>query len=102
MNHSRAILVLFFLNVVDAVTTLIWVTNDLAPEANQLMAMFLEWGVFPFLLVKLGMGAVTGLVLYYGSEYKLARIGVAIALVVYIGAIGSHILTGFAVFGLLL
>lgn len=102
MNHSRAILVLFFLNVVDAVTTLVWVKGDLAPEANHLMATVLEWGVLPFLLIKLGMGAVTGVVLYYGSEYKLARIGVAIALVAYIGAIGSHILTGFAVFGFLL
>lgn len=102
MNHSRAILVLLLLNLVDAVTTLVWVTSDLAPEANHLMAAVLDWGVLPFLLIKLGMGAFAAVVLFYGSEYKLARIGLTIALVAYIGAIGSHILTGFAVYGFVL
>ena len=99
MNHSRAILLLFFLNLIDALITLVWVGSGLAPEANNLMATVLDWGVVPFLLIKLGMGAFAGVVLSYGSEYKLARIGVTVALVAYVGAIGSHILTVFAVYG---
>ena len=99
MNHSRAVFLLFFLNLVDALVTLAWVTTNTAPEANQLMAAVLEWGALPFLVVKIGMGAFTALVLYYGSEYKLARIGVTVALIAYIGTIGSHVLTGLAVYG---
>ncbi|HEX6127285.1 MAG TPA: DUF5658 family protein [Pyrinomonadaceae bacterium] len=99
MNHTRAVFLLFLLNLVDALVTLIWVTSDLAPEANHLMAALLDWGVFPFLLVKVGMGAFTAAVLLYGSEYKLARVGVTVALVTYIGVMGSHVLTGLAVFG---
>jgi hypothetical protein len=88
---------LFSLNLVDALVTLVWVGGGFAPEANHLMAALLDWGVLPFLLVKIGMGAFTAAVLLYGSEYRLARIGVAIALVAYIGVIGTHVLTGIAV-----
>jgi uncharacterized membrane protein YebE (DUF533 family) len=63
------------------------------------MAGLLDVGDFPFLLVKLGMGAITALVLLRGADRKLARYGVALALVVYAGAMGSHIFTGLAAFG---
>ena len=101
MNHWRAVLLLFLLNLVDALITIVWVAGGWASEANYLMAALLEWGVFPFLLAKVGMGAFAAVVLLYGSEFRLARIGVAVALVAYIGAMGSHVLTGFAILGTL-
>ena len=51
------------------------------------------------LLVKLGMGVLTAVVLLRGAEKKLARYGVVIALTAYAGAMGSHVLTGLAAFG---
>jgi hypothetical protein len=53
------------------------------------------------LLVKLGMGAATALVLLRGADKKLARYGVVIALTAYAGAMGSHVLTGLAAYGYL-
>jgi hypothetical protein len=99
VNVSRAVVLLLILNFVDAVTTIFWVRNGIASEANGLMAGLLDVGDFPFLLVKLGMGAITALVLLRGADRKLARYGVALALVVYAGAMGSHIFTGLAAFG---
>ena len=99
MNVSRAVVVLLLLNLIDAVVTIFWVRNGLAPEANGLMASLLDIGDFPFLLVKLGMGAATALVLLRGADKKLARYGVVIALTAYAGAMGSHVLTGLAAYG---
>jgi hypothetical protein len=98
VNHARAVFLLFFLNLVDTVVTIFWVGTGSAPEANHLMAALLDWGVLPFIIAKVGMGAFTAVVLLYGSEYKLAKIGVTIALVTYAGVMASHILTGLAVY----
>ena len=98
MNHARAVFLLFFLNLVDTVLTIFWVGSGQAPEANHLMATLLDWGVLPFILAKVGMGVFTAVVLLYGSEYRLAKIGVTIALVVYTGVMASHFLTGLAVY----
>ena len=98
MNHARAVFLLFSLNLIDTVATIYWVGSGHAPEANQLMATLLDWGVLPFLLAKVGMGAFTAAVLLYGSEYKLAKIGVTVALATYIGVMASHVLTGLAVY----
>jgi len=83
VNLSRPIFWLLFLNIVDAFVTLIWVRSGIAPESNQIMAALLDVGDMPFLLAKIGMGVITAVVLYYGSEYRLARIGVTTALAVY-------------------
>ncbi|HYJ92338.1 MAG TPA: DUF5658 family protein [Pyrinomonadaceae bacterium] len=101
VNLSRPIFWLLFLNVVDAFVTLIWVRSGIAPESNQLMAALLDVGDFPFLLAKLAMGVVTAVVLYYGSEYRLARIGVTVALGAYVCTLGIHVFTGLAAFGYL-
>ena len=101
MNLSRSIALLFALNIVDAFITIMWVRNGWATEGNYLMASLLDLGEIPFLAIKLGMGAFMAVVLLYGSEYRLAKIGTRLALVAYAGAIASHILTGFAVYGYL-
>jgi len=101
VNLSRPIFWLLFLNIVDAFVTLIWVRSGIAPESNQIMAALLDVGDMPFLLAKIGMGVITAVVLYYGSEYRLARIGVTTALAVYICTLGIHVFTGLAAFGYL-
>jgi hypothetical protein len=78
-----------------------WVRSGLAPEGNHLMAAFLDAGNLPFLAAKLGMGTVCCAVLIYGSEYKLAKVGVSIALVVYTCVMGLHVGTGLAAYGFL-
>jgi hypothetical protein len=101
LNLSRSVSLLFALNIVDAVVTILWIRYGLATEGNYLMATVLDYGELPFLAVKLGMGAITVAVLLYGSQYRLAIIGVRVCLAAYSFAIVSHILTGFAASGYL-
>lgn len=93
-------LLLFSLNLLDGLLTIIWVRNGIAPETNQLMASLLDIGNFPFLFVKIAMGAVTAFVLLHWSDRRLARYGMTLALTVYLGIIGIHIFTGLAAFGI--
>lgn len=95
------IALLYGLNLIDALLTIVWVRTGVATEANVLMDAFLSAGVAPFLLVKIGMGTIAALVLLYGANYRLAQIGVTFALYAYSFAVGVHILTGIAASGLL-
>lgn len=101
MNIFRAVILLFLLNLIDAVLTLVWVRNGVASEANGLMSGLLDIGDFPFLFVKIGIGTLAALVLWKGADHRLARIGVNIALVAYVGAMGSHVFAGLAALGYL-
>jgi hypothetical protein len=97
----RPVALLFILNLIDAVVSIGWVRSGLAPEGNQLMASFLDAGNLPFLAAKLGMGALTCAVLLYGADFKLARVGVSLALIVYVCVMGLHVGTGLAAYGFL-
>ena len=101
MNLWRSVAILFALNIIDAIVTIMWIRSGVATEGNYLMASVLDFGELPFFAVKLGIGIVTCGVLLYGSEYRLARVGSRIALAAYSFAIVSHILTGFAASGYL-
>ncbi len=101
VNLWKPISLLFALNVVDALVTVVWVQNGWAEEGNLVMASLLDVGVAPFLAIKLGMGVVACAVLLYGSDNRLAKIGVRLGLAAYSLAIVSHVLTGFAVSGYL-
>ena len=101
MNLWRSVAILFALNIIDAIVTIMWIRSGVATEGNYLMASVLDFGEAPFFAVKIGMGIVTCGVLLYGSEYRLARVGSRIALAAYSFAIVSHILTGFAASGYL-
>jgi hypothetical protein len=98
---SRSVFLLFALNIVDAVVTIIWVRNGWATEGNYLMAVALDFGEAPFMAIKIGMGLFTAGVLLCGSQYRLAHIGARVALAAYSFAMLSHALTGFAVNGYL-
>lgn len=101
MKLLRPVCLLFLLNLIDAVVSIGWVRSGLAPEGNQLMAAFLNAGDLPFLAAKLGMGTLTCAVLLYGADRKLAKVGVSIALVVYVCVMGFHVGTGLAAYGFL-
>ena len=101
MKLLRPVALLFLLNLIDAVVSIGWVRSGMAPEANQLMAVFLDAGNIPFLAAKLGMGALCCGVLLYGADQRLARVGVSLALVVYFGVMGLHVGTGLAAYGFL-
>ena len=92
-------LLLFTLNFLDAVLTIYWVRNGFATEGNQLMATLLDIGDFPFLAVKVAIGAVTAVVLWRWRNLRLAKYGMAVALAIYIGLMGIHFFTGLSAFG---
>lgn len=101
MQLLHGTILLFGLNLLDALLTLVWVRSGVATEGNHLMARLLEIGDFSFLAAKVAIGAITVLVLLKWSYLKLAQYGLAVALAVYIGLMGVHIFTGLAAFGLI-
>lgn len=95
MPLFREVFLLFSLNIIDAVLTIIWVRSGVAPEGNQLMASLMEESDLAFFGVKLLMGTFAAVVLLRWGDRKLARYGVAVALAVYVGVMGIHLLTLF-------
>ena len=90
---------LFALNLLDALLTIVWVRTGVATEGNQLMASLLDIGNGPFLTTKIAIGAVTAIVLFKWGNRPLAKYGLAIALAVYIGLMGIHLFTGLSAVG---
>ena len=90
---------LFSLNLLDALWTIVWVRSGVATEGNQLMASLLEIGNGPFLGVKIAIGLIAAYVLVRWGSRPVARYGVAVALAVYIGLMGVHVFTGLSAFG---
>ena len=90
---------LFALNLFDAVLTIFWVRNGFATEGNHLMATLLDIGDLPFLAVKVSIGTVTAFVLWRWRKLRLAKLGLAVALAVYISLMGIHFLTGLSAMG---
>jgi hypothetical protein len=92
-------LLLFALNLLDALLTIVWVRSGVATEGNQMMASLLDVGNGPFLGVKIAIGAVAALVLLKWGNRPLARYGLAVALAAYLGLMGIHLFTGLSAFG---
>lgn len=92
-------ILLFALNMLDALLTIVWVRSGIATEGNQLMASLLDIGDTPFLVVKIAIGAAAAVVLSRWGNRTLARYGLAVALAVYIGLMGIHLFTGLSAFG---
>lgn len=101
MSFPQQALLLFLLNFFDAVLTIFWVRNGYATEGNLLMASLLDIGDSPFLAVKLAIGAVTAFVLWRWKNLKLAKYGLVFSLVIYIGLMAIHFLTGLSAAGYL-
>ncbi len=99
MQLSRQAFILFALNFFDAVLTLYWVHNGFASEGNQLMAGLIDAGYIPFLAVKLSIGAIAAVVFWRWGNLRLARLGLNLALAIYVSLMGVHLITGLSAFG---
>lgn len=93
MHLFREVFLLFSLNLLDAILTIIWVRTGVAPEGNQLMASLMEHSDLAFVGVKILMGTLVAVVILRWGNRRLARYGVAVALAVYISVMGIHLLT---------
>jgi hypothetical protein len=101
MHLFRETFLLFSLNLLDAILTLVWVRNGVATEGNHIMARLLESGDSSFLAAKIAMGTITALVLLRWGNLRLAQYGLTAALAVYISLFGIHVVTGLSAFGFL-
>jgi hypothetical protein len=102
MNLFRESFLLFSLNLLDALLTIIWVRNGVATEGNLVMARLLEVGDLTFLMAKLAIGTFAALVfLRFGGERRLGKYGITFALIVYISLMGIHALTGLSAVGII-
>jgi len=99
LNALVKSLLLFGLNWLDAQLTILWVRLNVATEGNDLMARLLNIGENQFLLFKLGIGAFAAFVLYRASHLPLARRGMRVVLVIYLGLMLIHTATGFYALG---
>jgi hypothetical protein len=99
MQLINQIVLLFGLNLLDALLTIVWVRSGVATESNQLMAELLYVGNFPFLSVKIAIGAVAAIVLLRFSHKPIARWGLTVSLAIYLGLMFVHIFTGLTAFG---
>ncbi|MBK9162809.1 MAG: hypothetical protein IPM21_02650 [Acidobacteria bacterium] len=100
MYLVRETFLLFGLNLLDALLTLIWVRNGVAEEGNRLMAELLNISDVAFLSGKLAVGLLAAVVLLKWGYFRIAKIGVSIALVLYVGLMGIHFLTGLTAAGI--
>lgn len=99
MQVSFQTLLLFTLNLLDALLTIYWVRNGFATEGNQLMAGLLEMGNAPFLTVKVLVGTAAVIVLSRWGNRKTAQYGLTTALAIYLALMGIHFFTGLSAFG---
>ena len=99
MHLFRETFLLFSLNLLDAILTIVWVRNGVAIEGNQLMARLLDSGDLTFLAAKIAIGTIAALVLLRWGNRRLARYGLTLALAVYISLMGIHVMTGLTAFG---
>lgn len=101
MHLFRETFLLFSLNLLDALLTIVWVRNGVATESNQLMARLLDSGDFTFLAAKIAVGTITALVILRWGHIKLAQYGLTLALAVYISLMGIHVVTGLSALGVI-
>jgi hypothetical protein len=99
VNPLLKSLLLFAMNWLDAQLTLVWVRLNVATEGNGLMASLLQLGEFPFLAVKLLVGAFAALVLYRCAHFPIARRGMTFVLAVYGALMIVHAATGCVALG---
>lgn len=80
---KRLLVLLFFLNIIDAFATLFWVTNGIADEANPIMYEWLNLGPIAFLSVKLALVSVGVFLLWSFKDYALSKIAIIPGMMMY-------------------
>ncbi len=87
---ALSVALVLVLNVVDATFTLLWVQMGWATEANPVMAAMLNHSPVVFMLSKLALVSGGMGVLWKLRRLPLAKFGVGIASIVYIGIFAHH------------
>ena len=100
MYLAREAVLLFGLNLLDALLTIIWVRNGVANEGNALMAGLLDMGDLPFVAAKIAIGIFAVVTFLRGRNTWFAKYGMSFVIAIYIGLMGVHFLTGLSAFGL--
>jgi hypothetical protein len=94
-DHMHQAALLFFLNIFDAWMTLIWVQRGIADEANHFMRwLMVENGTMSFLVFKISIGLLAALCFYRWGHLPAARLGLRIALGVYLVIFAIHVTIG--------
>lgn len=88
------IFLIFALNVIDAVATLIWVATGLAVEANPLMARLIEYHPLAFVTVKMSLVLLGSILLWRLRERILAVATLVFLFVVYYALLLFHLVNG--------
>ena len=78
-----ALLLVLILNILDAALTSFVISNAMAVEANPIMGAILEYGIVPFVVVKLSVILLSLKVLWIFKDRKIAQIGTGICIVCY-------------------
>ena len=89
----RLVYILAVFILIDLTATLFWINNNLATEANPIMAFFLEISPLLFVIAKLGLSAVGIWILYYFRKtFKDAIFKILLGLnLVYIAVFVYHL-----------
>tara|TARA_R110002060_G_scaffold2728_2_gene4461 strand:- start:80 stop:469 length:390 start_codon:yes stop_codon:yes gene_type:complete len=78
-----ALIMLLFLNIVDAMATLYWVENKLATETNPLMHAWIQLSPDLFITVKITLVTMGTILLWTFRKHRLAYWGGIILLLLY-------------------
>jgi hypothetical protein len=81
------VVAILILSCIDAALTLALIDRGIVREANPFMASVLDYGVLPFTLIKFGLTAFALIILCIFKNAKLARIGIPVAIELYIAVV---------------
>ena len=87
-----ALILLLFLNIIDAMATLYWIENELATETNPLMHAWIQLSPDLFVAVKVTLATMGASLLWVFRKHKLAYWGGMALLSLYSGIILIHTL----------
>mgnify|MGYP003629131779 CR=1 FL=1 len=92
-DHMMAfsLIILIFLGFFDAVATLVWINHEYATEANPLMAALINHNQALFLAIKLTVTLGCTAILWKIRDRAIAKVGVILALIVYLYILYKHI-----------
>ena len=92
-KYSLFIFIIFFLSILDAVFTLIWIKSGLAIEANPLLGRLLEHGDAPFILTKVALtGCGCAFLGWTKAKSRFSKASIVCLLILYSGLTVYHIL----------
>jgi hypothetical protein len=91
MSHQKLMAILAGLNAFDAASTVVYVHNGQATEANPLMALLLAWHPMAFVLGKFGLLFVGMIILGAFSHSRLVRPTLFVACAAYVGIAAIHL-----------